>query len=130
VGNVILVGSGNYAPVTVDGKSLTLFADTGATPIVKNLAAGQVVVLSGLNVGGLTSKSPSNDAGVGLWLRASARFVRVRGCEFLCVVGFGDGSNSSGEECCELPLRDSSAWVTCVERRWPRSPWRAPGRAR
>ena len=117
-GDVILVGSGNYAPVTVDAKALTIAADTGATPIVngtttvRNLAAGQVVVLSGINGGGLTSSSPSDDAGVGLLLRANAGFVRVQGCEFLGAAGYGDGSTGGGSECCDLPLHDGG-WDGC-----------------
>ena len=57
-GDTLLVKSGTYAAFTVDGeKSLSVVADTGAsvtvdgTVAVKNLAATQTVLLSGLNLG-------------------------------------------------------------------------------
>lgn len=118
-GDVILVGSGTYAPVTVQAKALSIVADTGAhvvvqgTTTVRNLAVDQVVVLSGLNGGGQTSNSASNDAGVGLLLRANAGFVRVQGCEYLGAVGYGDGGYGvGGLECCDLPPHDDG-WDGC-----------------
>lgn len=118
-GDVILVGSGTYAPVTVQAKALSIVADTGAhvvvqgTTTVRNLAVGQVVVLSGLNGGGQTSSSASNDAGAGLLLRANAGFVRVQGCEYLGAVGYGDGGYGvGGLECCDLPPHDDG-WDGC-----------------
>jgi hypothetical protein len=85
--DVILVHSGSYAPVTLDAKALTISADAGAqvvvegTTLVQNIAAGDVVVLSGLTLRGLSSASTSDTAGVGLIVRDSGGFVRVQDCE-------------------------------------------------
>ncbi len=111
-GDVILVRSGTHSPVTVVAKSLTISADTGAvvtiagTTTVRDLAAGQVVVLSGLRGTGVTSNSTSDDAGLGLLLRANAGLVRIQGCEFTGARGWGDGG-SGGAFCCDLPLHDN-----------------------
>ena len=55
-GDSLLVTEGSYGPFTVDAKSLSIFAvpgahvEVGETVVVKNLAAHQRVVLSGLVV--------------------------------------------------------------------------------
>lgn len=55
-GDVVLVRSGTYGAFTVDGKGVSVVADLGASVVVfggvrvKNLAPGQLVLLSGLTV--------------------------------------------------------------------------------
>lgn len=110
--DVLLVKTGNYAPITIDGKPLRIFADTAhsvtitGTSTVRNLAAGQTLVLSGLIYRGVTSSATTTGAGVGLILSSNAGFVRVQGCEISGANGFGDGMTGSGY-CCDLPLHDN-----------------------
>src|SRR5262245_44086787 len=77
-GDLLLVASGTYASATIDGKSLAIVAmpslgskKTGGLTI-KNLAAGQRVLLVGLQA--------SNASGPGLTLTNDSGFVRIHGC--------------------------------------------------
>jgi hypothetical protein len=78
-GALLLVEAGSYGAATIDGKSLSIVAmptsgtKSGAALTVKNLAAHQVVVVSGLYVASTTS-SP------GVTLTGNLGHVRLQGC--------------------------------------------------
>ncbi|MEM7306804.1 MAG: hypothetical protein AAF682_09045 [Planctomycetota bacterium] len=80
--DLILVESGSYAGFTVQSKPLTITADLGAsidisgTVRVELLDAGEVVVLSGLDV-------DANGAGTALWLESNVGPVHVERCTFI-----------------------------------------------
>lgn len=107
-GDLVLVRSGVYAPVTVTAKALTISADSGAavaiqgTTTVRDLAADMTVVLSGLTGTGVTTTSMSETAGVALYLVDNAGPVRVQRCMFTGAIGWGDGTFGTGAWCCDL----------------------------
>jgi hypothetical protein len=90
-GDVLLVGQGDYGPFTLDRKSLSIWAAPGASVTVHNdqgapwsssivnLATGQTVILSGLEIQG----AHSSDA---LVLANSQGIVRIQDCE---IAGWG-----------------------------------------
>src|SRR6185436_17455407 len=53
-GDVVLVRGGGYNAFTIDGKGISILADTGATvtifgpALVRNIPAGKTVVIAGL----------------------------------------------------------------------------------
>ena len=79
-GDTVLVRSGAYSPFTLDGKGLFVLADTGAdvaidgTVAVRNLPAGQSVMLRGLATGAVLHE--------GLLVEDCAGGVRVEDCSF------------------------------------------------
>src|SRR4051812_36571211 len=89
-GDTLLVKSGTYSAFTIDGKSLSVVADSGASVVVdgsmgiKNLTAAQTVVLAGLTSSHASSSSSSFDPtfGVGLFVSACQGQVRAQGCQF------------------------------------------------
>jgi hypothetical protein len=97
-GDLLLVETGTYLNATIDGKALSIVAmtttgskKTGAIT-VKNLAAGQTVLLSGLTaVAGGTA---------GLTLTANAGFVRVHGCT---ITGSGGNPGLPGASITNCP---------------------------
>lgn len=107
-GDLVLVRSGVYAPVTVTAKALTISADSGAsvtiqgTTTVRDLAADMTVVLSGLSGNGVTTTSLSETAGVALHLVDNAGPVRVQRCMFTGAIGWGDGTFGTSGWCCDL----------------------------
>ena len=107
-GDVLLVRQGDYSPVTIDGKALSLVAKEGevvrvhGTIVVRNLAAGERVALARLQLYGQTTATLSDAPGAGLVIEQNAGEVRVDGCDLRGAVGVGDGSTGSGE-CCTLP---------------------------
>lgn len=86
-GDVLLVASGAYAPFTIDGKSLSIFAMPGGavtisgTVEVRNLAGAQRVILSGLTVTAPTATVLAAPP-PGLRLSSNAGQVRVQSCTF------------------------------------------------
>lgn len=91
-GDAILVKSGSYAGFTIDTKSLSVVADSGAsvdvagTITVKDLAASQVVILVRLRATGLANalNAPGSayDVSTGLNVSNSLGAVRIYSCEF------------------------------------------------
>ena len=86
-GDVILIRSGSYPNVVINGKSLTLIAEINhnvriAGMSVRNLAVGQEVVLSRINLEGGTE--------AGLAVKNSAGSVWVQNCVIAGADGFGD----------------------------------------
>jgi len=85
-GDTLLVRVGGYSSFTVDGKSLSIVATSGATVtvfgsiVVQNLAADQSVVLAGLKVTGATTTAMSDTPGVALYATANAGPLRVHDC--------------------------------------------------
>jgi hypothetical protein len=86
---LLLTGDASFGSAIIDGKSLSIvglpggsFEYTGGIT-VRNLAAGQVVFLAGLDV--------FNSAGVGLTLSNNQGHVRVQDCEI-----YGGKGGSSG----------------------------------
>lgn len=77
-GDVVLVKSGDYAGATIEGKGLAIVEDSGAvarvtgTLLVQNVAAGQVVVVTGLEIA--AANAPALEA------RAVAGSLRVESC--------------------------------------------------
>jgi hypothetical protein len=86
-GDLLLVAKGNYLTATIDGKSLSIVAMPGANDkdtrgiVVKNLAAHQRVLLSGLDIVGVGT--------AGVLLQDNQGHVRVHGCT---IVGGLSGS--------------------------------------
>lgn len=88
-GDVVLVRTGDYAGCAIDGKALMLVEDAGAsarvtsTLFVRNLAAGQCVVLAGFEMAGSNAPALEADAiqgslrGEGLALRVSPSFANA-----------------------------------------------------
>lgn len=107
-GDVLLLRQGDYSPVTIDGKALSLVVEEGefarvlGTVVVRNLAAGERVVLARLRLYGQTTASLADAPGTGLVVEQNAGEVRVDGCDVRGAVGLGDGTSGSGE-CCTLP---------------------------
>lgn len=117
-GDLVLVSTGTYGPVTIDGKDLTICADFGAnvsivgTTTVRNLSAAQQVVLSNLDGAGVTSSLLDETAGAGLVVTSNAGLVRVEGCRF----SGARGSDSGGflQFCCDYGGHDDGwdgAWM-------------------
>lgn len=111
--DTILVRSGIYLPFTIDGLGLTVVADTDAIVrvnggiVVRNVPAGQVVVLRGL--------SNTSPAGHGLFAHDNAGALRVENCAFrgasdwFPVQGHGaDGLRA--EDCAEIVV--TRTWLT------------------
>lgn len=93
-GAIILVADGTYGPLTIDNKSVSIFAAPNAvvrvgTIEVKNLAAGRTVVLSGLDP---TGTSPLH----GLSIANNAGHVFVQDCEISGRAGPGTFWNGTG----------------------------------
>ena len=109
-GDLVLVSTGTYGPVTVDGKDLTICADFGATvsivgtTTVMNVSATQQVVLSNLTGAGVTSSLLDETAGAGLVVADNAGFVRVEACRF----SGARGSDTGGflQFCCDYGGHD------------------------
>lgn len=82
-GDVVLVRSGNYQGFTIDGKSISVVADTNdkvallSGVIVENIAAGKSVVLAGLHVIALPAPAGACLAGY-----ASSGSLRMQSCKF------------------------------------------------
>ncbi|MDZ4771811.1 MAG: hypothetical protein SGI72_01615 [Planctomycetota bacterium] len=130
--DVILISSGSYGAVTIDGKSLTLCSTTAGivsilgTTTVKNLTPTQRVVLSGLKgYGPITSGFPPLGAGAGLVVVNNAGHVRVEKCTFEGAIGWGDNTTGgSFGGCCDMSavnggragamLRDNAQGVSFV----------------
>lgn len=105
-GDHLLVATGTYAPVVVDGKGLWILEAPGSaariagTLEVRNLSVEQVVVIDGLHVEGAIREIRSDP---GLRCLDNACQVRVHGCTLAGGVGFepeddgyavyGDGGN-------------------------------------
>ena len=106
-GDTILVKDGAYSTFTIDGKSLTVAVEVGATAtvygsvVVKNLAAGETVVLSGLTVTGATSASMASSPGTGLIATGNAGAVRAQRCQFEGAEGY-EVTIDDGGGCCAL----------------------------
>jgi hypothetical protein len=105
-GDTLLVRQGAYSSFTIDGRSLTIAAEDAAivtvygTVTVRNLAAGQSAVLSGLVVTGATTTSMADAPGTGLVVTGNAGAVRAKGCRFEGALGFGDGWSVDTNDCC------------------------------
>lgn len=100
-GDVLLVASGVYAPFTIDGKALSIFAMPGGavtingTVEVRNLQASQRVILSGLSVAALPA-SVITQPPPGLRLESNAGQVRVQHCTFVGGEGMQGSCYSNG----------------------------------
>jgi len=103
-GDTLLVKPGAYSTFTIDGESLTVAADTGGpvtvygTVTVRDLSAGQQVVLSGLTVTGAITTSMADAPGAGLVVTGNTGAVRAKDCRFQGAIGYGDGWNGN---CCQ-----------------------------
>ncbi len=99
-GDVLIVAPGTYAPFVIDNKSVSIFAMPGGavsitgTIDVRNLGAGQRVVLSGLDATG--ASLPTRSA-PGLRLISNAGQVRVQRCSFRGGVGLIGSCTNNGE---------------------------------
>jgi hypothetical protein len=128
-GDVLLVRTGNYGGITVDGKGLTIVADEGATvnlgpdflseSIVQNVPAGQTVALRGLHFdcfwpvsGGqlfVGNTLTVRDCAGAVWVedctviqgRSSVRVVESADVTLVgcTLTGFGGGVNPGGAAC-------------------------------
>jgi hypothetical protein len=93
-GDVLLVAEGSYSGFAIDGKALSLVALPGAVVdiaggvAIRNLAAEQTALISGLNISGIAFA----DAGL-LWLENNQGYVRVQDCSFV------GGSIGWGPDC-------------------------------
>jgi len=95
--DAILVKSGTYYGFEIDGKALSILADSGANAMVEargkveNLPAGKIVVLDGLNFSGSVSEDsfPDEDNS-GLYVHANAGPVRVQDCTIVGGFGFDE----------------------------------------
>jgi predicted outer membrane repeat protein len=82
-GDLLIVGSGTYAPFVIADKSLSIVAAEGATVQiqgtieVRNLSAGRMVVLSGISSSGQRGSQP---VGPGLLIADCVGHVRLQGC--------------------------------------------------
>ena len=107
-GDVLLVAEGSYGGFAVDGKSLSVFAVPGAdvrvacSVHIRNLAAGQTVVLAGLQV--VSSLGGCGNNGM-LWLEDNQGFVRVQDCSF---TGW---SGSYTTECISAIPGNDATWI-------------------
>ena len=115
-GDTLLVRAGGYSSFTVDGKALSIVADSGATVtvsgsiVVQNLAADQGVVLAGLSVTGATTTSMSDTPGVALYATGNSGPLRVHGCHFTGAVGYGDHYYNNQGSCCQ-PVNHAAGWA-------------------
>lgn len=106
-GDVLLVKSGTYASFLIDGKSIDIVADSGASVLVQggprviNLAAGESVLLAGLKVDGIMGVPLFG--GHGLSLANNAGAVRVEHCEL------SGASNTFNDPNC-FGWGDTSGW--------------------
>jgi hypothetical protein len=109
-GDVILVDSGTYSGFAIDGKSVSVVADTNATVDVTsavqvlNLAAGDKAVIAGLRV---VSLSPAENAC--FLAEENAGSVRLQSCD----LGRADMHHGKGAE---LLYSDDVAMVGCTLR--------------
>lgn len=85
-GDVLLVRSGTYSGFALDGVSLAIVADAGATVTVEggssvtSLSADQRVLLSGLDLRGLAASDPFEWPVPALILDGCAAAVRIQDC--------------------------------------------------
>jgi hypothetical protein len=101
-GDILLIRGGSYGGTTIDGKGLSLVADTGAVvtmgPLqVRNVPAGQQVLVFGVGFANATVDPNivlENDSG-SVWLER-------------CTIGTGNPSVSI-EDCAAVTLRDCTA---------------------
>lgn len=101
-GDVLLVKGGNYDPVTIDDKGVSIVADVGAVVFVRgvkvqSLTAGKTVVLDRLIcTGGYGAATLS----VGLWVNECVGAVRIQNCQVFGANGDGfvSSCNEVGEE--------------------------------
>lgn len=116
-GDTLLVRAGGYSSFTIDGKALSVVADTNGlavtvfgSVIVQNLGASQNVVLAGLIVTGATTTSVSDTPGVALFAIGNAGPLRVDACQLTGAIGYGDNYNGAGQDCC-TPIDHGSGWA-------------------
>jgi len=140
-GDVLLVRSGTYDGITIDGKGLVIVADTGATvdvgpdlfsnSVVKNLPAGQTVALRGLSFDSFWPIAGGDllvgftlhlhDCAGAVWVEdctvvSGQPSLRVEGCADVTLVGcgltgFGTTFNPAGSGC-EI-VSSTASIVTC-----------------
>jgi hypothetical protein len=126
-GDTLLVKNGTYAAFTIDGKSLSVAADTGAIVVisgsmgVKNLALAQTVVLSGLTSAHSGTSSTSSDPtfGSGLFVTACQGAVRAQACQFEGLFGTNSSCFSNtrvGRTGVYLGTSTNVAFVGCTLR--------------
>lgn len=95
-GDIVLVRAGNYPAFTIDGKGLSVVADTGTTVsivgqvLVRNLPAGSQLAIVRLEVVGVDAVGVI--AGAAMRLENCAGHIRIDGCK----LRGGDGGPLQG----------------------------------
>lgn len=115
-GDVILIRQGSYGGFTIDGKAVALVAAAGAFPRttgesrILNLPLGKSVLLSGLDMAGVTSTSPT--LGRALTVADSWGAVRIQDSRLV-----GANNLTAPSNC--LGIGDETGWPALVAERSP-----------
>jgi hypothetical protein len=108
-GDTVLVKSGAYDAFTIDGKSLSVVADDGASVVingsigVRHITAAQTVVVSGLTSAHTSTSGNSSDPtfGAGLFVLDALGPVRLETCQLEGM--FGTNTNCWSESTAGRP---------------------------
>jgi hypothetical protein len=124
-GDTVLVESGSYLSFVVSAKSVSIVGDTGSDVHVvgairvRDLAAGQTLVLENLKAAGAAGDSISV---YGLYLKSNLGHIRVEACDFV-----GGASFTTGFDAIRIESSSDVALTRTTSRGGSGSKGSAPG---